>query len=1085
MDRFLQFCRFNLSNVTAFKKLSIVIGNESCDLDSAVSAIVLAYIKYHELTKHQDDDDDDQDDSEVIVLPVLNVFREDLHLRREIVFWFEKVLQFELEWLICRDEIDFDAINSSSTVQVFISLVDHNDNKEFQKLLPRAQFDEIIDHHQPPQQHSCSDQSSSSSSSPQYIQCDPSKVQIDTGVGSCCSLIALRYFKSNITKHKFGSPVKSSSETFDSQIALILYGPILLDTICFEHSASRFNAKDYEAINKLEDLMKHPADSEPSLYDRNEVYQRLVAAKNSLDGLSFEDLLRKDMKIVESISDNNLAICISSVTGILLTEMSLRDKLKELKNYSNQPPKTAVFSDQSRPRTFNAIILMSLDNRIPNNLRRQLAIFCSNKHLMRTIATCIERSEQLSLELITALESLRIYNQNNLKASRKVVLPIISTILNGPGASNGTIGETTKRNDPVTITNGNGELTINTTATTSAPSSFIQQPDSYYGSFIDDSFVGEFVGDYPNVTDSMEHENILVMDADGQNLVLMNPVENSCLSHTHEIEFDFESFGPESIMYAGNVEQQQQQQSQTEQQINQKKEMVDSEKNMNDVSAVENVNDDDTVETVQQHQQTDADDEQQQQQQQQVDENKDPNVVLNFSKKAEANDQEKMQNNRPPTINVENPSQQQSSSQETEEKKEDAEETNNNNKQSNEQQQQQSLAFNRNSTLTKSQRKKVVPQMNIKNLVLASDAFSPPALEQIMTPPLLVTGVSSTSQDMTMMNGNNFINDHQSSNSPDNNNSSQTLPKIVLNDPLGVSNSFVNNNSNPSPSTLGRNQSMKKKIEVNYTMFLNQTDVDDKNASIDPNINIKTNGDESSSDVLNTQSDIDPTNDNGDGGDIQSDRRSSLPLSAIEFRSIDLKVIEPYKNVLSHGGHLRPSSNGEAVASEFSSPAIILFSACYLPDRSRIDYHYVMDNLFLYVVSTLHNMVADDYILIYLHNGGNVHQSSITATGQQQQQHSVNNMPTFSWLKRCYQMIDRKLKKNLKGLYLVHPTFWLKTLIIMSKPFISSKFSRKLKFVRSLDELKQLIPIDDLDIPDLIKTYDHELRMSKSREQNT
>ncbi|OTF80375.1 hypothetical protein BLA29_005188, partial [Euroglyphus maynei] len=315
--------------------------------------------------------------------------------------------------------------------QVFISLVDHNENKEFLRLFPGAKLDEIIDHHQPPPQ---------SSPDSQYIQCDPSKVQIDTGVGSCCSLIALRYFKSNITKHKFGSPVKSStsSETFDSQIALILYGPILLDTICFEHSAARFNAKDYEAINKLEDLMKHPADVEPSLYDRNEVYQRLVAAKNSLDGLSFEDLLRKDMKIVESISDNNLAICISSITGILLTEMSLRDKLKELKNYCDRPPKTAAsFSDQSRPRMFNAIILMSLDNRIPNNLRRQLAIFCPNKHLMRTIATCIERSEQLSLELITALESLRIYNQNNLKASRKIVLPIISTILNGPGSIGG------------------------------------------------------------------------------------------------------------------------------------------------------------------------------------------------------------------------------------------------------------------------------------------------------------------------------------------------------------------------------------------------------------------------------------------------------------------------------------------------------------------------------------------------------------------------------------------------------------------------------------------------------------------------
>lgn len=77
-----------------------------------------------------------------------------------------------------------------------------------------------------------------------------------------------------------------------------------------------------------------------------------------------------------------------------------------------------------------------------------------------------------------------------------------------------------------------------------------------------------------------------------------------------------------------------------------------------------------------------------------------------------------------------------------------------------------------------------------------------------------------------------------------------------------------------------------------------------------------------------------------------------------------------------------------------------------------------------YVLATLHNMIADDYILIYLHNGGGTSGSS------------ENNMPTFGWLKRCYQLMDRKVKKNLKGLYLVHPTFWLKTLIIMSKPFI-------------------------------------------------
>ncbi|XP_076309342.1 uncharacterized protein LOC143224857 isoform X2 [Tachypleus tridentatus] len=165
-----------------------------------------------------------------------------------------------------------------------------------------------------------------------------------------------------------------------------------------------------------------------------------------------------------------------------------------------------------------------------------------------------------------------------------------------------------------------------------------------------------------------------------------------------------------------------------------------------------------------------------------------------------------------------------------------------------------------------------------------------------------------------------------------------------------------------------------------------------------------------------------------------------------EERKIDVKVIEPYKKVLSHGGYYGPNKN-----------AIIVFSACYLPDRSRRDYDYVMDNLFLYVLSTLDQLIAEDYILVYLHG----------ATQR-------SNMPSFGWLKRCYQMIDRRLRKNLKGLYLVHPTFWVKTIVIMTKPFISSKFSRKLQFVNNLKELSDLIPMDDVCIPDKVKQFDEE-----------
>lgn len=74
----------------------------------------------------------------------------------------------------------------------------------------------------------------------------------------------------------------------------------------------------------------------------------------------------------------------------------------------------------------------------------------------------------------------------------------------------------------------------------------------------------------------------------------------------------------------------------------------------------------------------------------------------------------------------------------------------------------------------------------------------------------------------------------------------------------------------------------------------------------------------------------------------EEERRDSRNYQKIELpsgeqRTIDMRVIEPYKRVLSHGGYLQAGGHN----------AIIVFSACYLPDKSRKDYVYVMDNLFL------------------------------------------------------------------------------------------------------------------------------------------
>ncbi|XP_058679598.1 protein prune homolog 2 isoform X3 [Ammospiza caudacuta] len=163
---------------------------------------------------------------------------------------------------------------------------------------------------------------------------------------------------------------------------------------------------------------------------------------------------------------------------------------------------------------------------------------------------------------------------------------------------------------------------------------------------------------------------------------------------------------------------------------------------------------------------------------------------------------------------------------------------------------------------------------------------------------------------------------------------------------------------------------------------------------------------------------------------------------------IDMKVIEPYKKVISHGGYYGDGLN-----------AIIVFAACFLPDSSRADYNYVMENLFLYVISTLELMVAEDYMIVYL-NG---------ATPRRR-------MPGLGWMKKCYQMIDRRLRKNLKSFIIVHPSWFIRTILAVTRPFISSKFSSKIQYVNTLAELREMIPMEYVHIPDSIVKIDMTLK---------
>ncbi|XP_077320239.1 bcl-2/adenovirus E1B 19 kDa-interacting protein 2-like protein isoform X2 [Lithobates pipiens] len=163
---------------------------------------------------------------------------------------------------------------------------------------------------------------------------------------------------------------------------------------------------------------------------------------------------------------------------------------------------------------------------------------------------------------------------------------------------------------------------------------------------------------------------------------------------------------------------------------------------------------------------------------------------------------------------------------------------------------------------------------------------------------------------------------------------------------------------------------------------------------------------------------------------------------------VDMTAIEPYRKVVSHGGYYGDSLN-----------AIVVFATCYLPESSIPNYQYIMDNLFRYIIGTLDLLVADDYMLIYL--------SGCT---------SRSKIPPIGWLKRCYRATGRRLKKNLKSVLIVHPTWYVRALLAIIRPFISSKFIRKVTFVKNLTELSQLVSLDPLHIPECIERLDVELK---------
>ncbi|XP_053670822.1 exopolyphosphatase PRUNE1 [Anopheles nili] len=372
MNNYLLRCRSLFK--TAVNKI-VVIGNESCDLDSAVCSIAMAFhLQCQPIllgTSHTRD---------TVVFPVLNVIRDELPLKTEVTFYLKKA-GIKLDALICTDEIDWE---NETTLNIV--LVDHHVTKLKQNVLG------IFDH-RPIDSNS---------------QLNVNAFTTIEIVGSCASLVGREILNNALLEPLEGYCIGME----------LLYGAIVLDTVNFSKQADKAKPLDYEIAEKFEEKLGINKDNRKKI--REELFKSLVAARSDVSELNAYQLLLKDLKIVSQHDQ------IVSLPGF---PMAVQDYIK----IPDQSEHFKRFTSNTRS---NVVVLLGMKVLPDGSVRRDIGVIpVDNEPLAARIITALQECKETNFELekLNSSESCggTFFQQHNLKASRKQLIPVIKNVLSG------------------------------------------------------------------------------------------------------------------------------------------------------------------------------------------------------------------------------------------------------------------------------------------------------------------------------------------------------------------------------------------------------------------------------------------------------------------------------------------------------------------------------------------------------------------------------------------------------------------------------------------------------------------------------
>ncbi|RDL31940.1 uncharacterized protein BP5553_09342 [Venustampulla echinocandica] len=249
--------------------LTFVIGNESADLDSLCSAVLLAYLRTY-FPAHAPSSNPTSNSKPTFYIPLSNLSRADLSLRPELHPVLSRANLNTGDLLtLC------DLPKSLAAKRTRWVLVDHNAMAGELGEKYGARVVGVVDHH--------------ADEGKELLEEDgeDNEGKVIQTVGSCASLV-VEEWRSRRRSALEENPV------WDSQLAGIGLGPIVVDTANLT-SKEKTTKTDVEAVKFLDGLLAQGSEVGKA-FDRKSYYEEVTKAKQDIGSLSLYDILRKDYK---------------------------------------------------------------------------------------------------------------------------------------------------------------------------------------------------------------------------------------------------------------------------------------------------------------------------------------------------------------------------------------------------------------------------------------------------------------------------------------------------------------------------------------------------------------------------------------------------------------------------------------------------------------------------------------------------------------------------------------------------------------------------------------------------------------------